>query len=285
LQDFKDKVAVITGGASGIGRALADRAVREGMKIVLADVEREPLLKAEAELSERGAQVLAVETDVSKSVEIERLAEKAVATFGGVNLLFNNAGVVLGGRIWENTADDWDWIIGVNLMGVIHGVRIFVPIMEEQGDECHIVNTASMAGLVSGPKLGAYKVTKFGVVALSETLYYELGEAGSKIGVSVLCPGFIRTQINISGRNRPDGGLRNLNPDAEESELLNDGVAGGKDPSDIADYVFEGIKAGKLFLLPHEGSGERVTHRAQEIVAEVAPSLVRPNFTPLTGNH
>jgi NAD(P)-dependent dehydrogenase (short-subunit alcohol dehydrogenase family) len=285
LQDFRDKVAVITGGASGIGRAMADRAVREGMKIVLADVEREPLLKAEAELSERGAQVLAVETDVSKSIEIEQLAEKAVSTFGGVNLLFNNAGVVFGGRVWENTSDDWDWILGVNLMSVIHGVRIFVPIMEEQDDECHIVNTASMAGLVSGPNLGAYKVTKFGVVALSETLYYELGEAGSKIGVSVLCPGFIRTQINISGRNRPDGGLRNLNPDAEASELLNDGVAGGKDPSDIADYVFDGIKAGKLFLLPHEGSGERVTHRAQEIVAEVAPSLVRPNFTPLSGNH
>ncbi|MCH7801568.1 MAG: SDR family NAD(P)-dependent oxidoreductase, partial [Chloroflexi bacterium] len=191
MQDFRDKVAVITGGASGIGRAFADRAVREGMKVVLADVEREPLFKAEAELSERGAQVLAVETDVSKAVDLERLAEETVSTFGGVHLLFNNAGVALGGRIWENTTDDWDWIIGVNLMGVIHGVRVFVPIMQEQGDECHIVNTASMAGLVSGPRLGAYKVTKFGVVALSETLYYELGEEGSNIGVSVLCPGFI----------------------------------------------------------------------------------------------
>lgn len=284
MQDFRDKIAVITGGASGIGRAFADRAVQEGMKVVLADVEREPLFKAEAELSERGAQVLAVETDVSKAVDLEQLAEEAVSKFGGVHLLFNNAGVVLGRRIWENTTDDWNWIIGVNLMGVIHGVRVFVPIMQEQGDECHIVNTASMAGLIAGPRLGAYKVTKFGVVALSETLYYELGEDGSNIGVSVLCPGFIRTQINKSDRNRPIEGRQILGKDADESSFLNEGVAGGKEPSVIADYVFDGIRAGKLYLLPHEGSGDRVIHRAKEIVNEVAPPLERPDFLSLPGN-
>ena len=284
MQDFRDKVAVITGGASGIGRAFADRAVREGMKVVLADVEREPLLRAEAELSERGAQIRAVETDVSKTVDLERLAEEAVSTFGGVHLLFNNAGVVLGGRIWENTTDDWDWILGVNLMGVIHGVRVFVPIMLEQGDECHIVNTASMAGLISGPRLGAYKVTKFGVVALSETLYYELGEENSKIGVSVLCPGFIRTQIDKSYRNRPSQDSPVLAPGTDETNFLSEGVAGGEEPSVIADYVFDGIRAGKLYLLPHEGSADRVINRAQEIVAEVGPPLERPPLTSESGN-
>jgi len=284
VENFRDKVAVITGGASGIGRAFADRAVAEGMKVVLADVEREPLLRAEAELSERGAQVLAIETDVSKTVDLAQLAEQTVSTFGGVHLLFNNAGVALGGRIWENTTDDWDWIMGVNLMGVIHGIRVFVPIMLEQADECHIVNTASMAGLVAGSRLGAYKVTKFGVVALSETLYFELGEDGANIGVSVLCPGFIRTQIHKSHRNRTDGGSQILSQNAKEPSFLDEGVAGGKEPSFIADYVFEGIRAGKLYLLPHEGSGDRVMHRAQEIVAEAAPSLERPTFTSLSGN-
>ena len=141
-----------------------------------------------------------------------------------------------------------------------------------------------MAGLIAGPRLGAYKVTKFGVVALSETLYYELGEDGSNIGVSVLCPGFIRTQINKSDRNRPIEGRQILGKDADESSFLNEGVAGGKEPSVIADYVFDGIRAGKLYLLPHEGSGDRVIHRAKEIVNEVAPPLERPDFLSLPGN-
>jgi NAD(P)-dependent dehydrogenase (short-subunit alcohol dehydrogenase family) len=281
VQDFKDKVAVITGAASGIGKAFADRAVDEGMKVVLADVEREPLLKAEAELSERGAQALAVETDVSKGVDLERLAEETISAFGGVHVLFNNAGVALGGRIWENTTDDWDWILGVNLMGVIHGVRVFVPIMQEQGDECHIVNTASMAGLISAPRLGAYQVTKFGVVALSESLFYSLGETGSNIGVSVLCPGYVQTHIDRSERNRSDNTpATNL----YDTAFLTDGVAGGKEPEFIADYILDGIREGKLWLLPHEGSENLVIHRANEIANEMSPSLERPSSASLRGN-
>lgn len=278
MQVFTGKVAVITGAASGIGRALADRAVREGMAVALADVEREPLLRAEAELAEAGARVMAVKTDVARAADLEALAEAVISTLGGAHLLFNNAGVAVGGRVWENTVDDWDWIMGVNMMGVVHGIRVFVPVMLEQGDECHIVNTASMAGLVSGPGLGAYKVTKFGVVALSETLHFELGEADANIGVSVLCPGFIRTRINTSHRNRPDRSV------VTEANILDEGVAGGKDPRLIADYVFEGIRSGKLYLLPHEGSGDRVVHRATEIVAEAAPPLERPPLTTETGS-
>ena len=190
MREFKDKVAVITGAASGIGRAMADRCVQEGMKVVLADVEVEPLAKAEASMKASGATVLAVRTDVSQAADVEALAQKTLEAFGAVHLLCNNAGVGTGAAtIWESTIADWEWIIGVNLWGVIHGVRVFVPIMLEQDTECHIVNTASIAGLISGPELGAYKVTKHAVVTLSETLYHELAERGKSQGLGALSGG------------------------------------------------------------------------------------------------
>ena len=203
MKEFKGKVAVITGAASGIGRALADRCVQEGMKVVLADVEVETLAKTEASLKASGATVLAVQTDVSQARDVAALAQKTLEVFGAVHLLCNNAGVGTEAAIWESTLEEWEWVMGVNLWGVIHGVRTFVPLMLAQDTECHIVNTASMAGLISGPGLGAYKVTKHAVVTLSETLYHELAERGARVKVSVLCPGVVNTRIMESARNRP----------------------------------------------------------------------------------
>ena len=160
MKEFKDKVAVITGAASGIGRALADRCVQEGMKVVLADVEVEALTKTEESMKAAGATVLAVRTDVSQAGDVEALAEKTLEAFGAVHLLCNNAGVATEAAVWESTIAEWEWVMGVNLWGVIHGVRVFVPVMLAQDTECHVVNTASMAGLISGPGLGVYKVTQ-----------------------------------------------------------------------------------------------------------------------------
>ena len=186
MREFKDKAAVITGAASGIGRAMADRCVQEGMKVVLADVELEALAKTEASMKASGATVLAVRTDVSQARDVEALAQETLEAFGDVHLLCNNAGVGTSAAIWEITIADWEWVIGVNLWGVIHGVRVFVPIMLEQDTECHIVNTASILGLISGPGSGAYKVTKHAVVTLSETLYHELAERGKSQGLGAL---------------------------------------------------------------------------------------------------
>jgi len=204
MKDFKDKVIVITGAASGIGRGIARKATKEGMKVVLADIEKDALIRTKEELKSSGANVISVLTDVSKSEAIEKLAQKTINTFGEVHILCNNAGVSVPGLIWECNLSDWNWVMGVNLWGVIHGIRVFVPIMLQQDNECHIVNTASMAGLSSeGPGNGIYTVTKHGVVALTEILSRELTLMNSKIKASVLCPGFVSTNIAESERNRP----------------------------------------------------------------------------------
>ncbi|MFX1339268.1 MAG: SDR family NAD(P)-dependent oxidoreductase [Promethearchaeota archaeon] len=204
MKEFKDKVAVITGSASGIGRGIARRAAKEGMKVVLADIEKDPLIQIEEELKSSGTDVISVLTDVSKAEAIENLAQKTIDAFGEVHLLCNNAGVAAPGLLWECTLSDWNWVMGVNLWGVIHGIRTFIPIMLQQDNECHIVNTASSAGLVPGePGNGIYSITKHGVVVLSENLRASFMQLGSKIGVSVLCPGFVNTNIMDSERNRP----------------------------------------------------------------------------------
>lgn len=273
MQEFQDKVAVVTGAASGIGFALAERFAREGMKVVLADVEVDALARAEAELRGRGATVLAVRTDVRQASEVEALAEQTLAAFGGVHVVCNNAGVVVFKSAWEHTLADWEWVLGVNLWGVIHGVRTFVPIMLRQGTEGHIVNTASMGGLVTGPFFGSYIVSKHGVVALSENLSRELARIGAPVKVSVLCPNVVRTNIMDSARNRP---LALTNPeeaspasaeaqgvDAEIRKYLEEE---GFAPAQIADHVVAAIRADTFYILTHPETKEAVRVRMERIL-------------------
>ena len=202
MEDLQGKVAVITGGASGIGRAVAEKAAAEGMKIVIADIEEGPLKEAEGELTGQGAEAIGVVTDVSDAASVRELRDRALERFGAVHLVHNNAGIGTGGPIWDFSEEDWRWIIGVNQWGVIHGIATFVPLLMEQG-EGHVVNTASIAGLTTTAFLGPYHTTKFAAVAMSEVLSKDLQMAGSPVGVSVLCPGFVQTRIAESDRNRP----------------------------------------------------------------------------------
>ncbi|MCP4756879.1 MAG: SDR family NAD(P)-dependent oxidoreductase [Proteobacteria bacterium] len=280
MKTFKDKVSVVTGAASGIGRGLAERCAQEGMKVVLADVEEEALNRTAEELEAKGASVLSVVTDVSKQSDVERLAEKAISAFSEVHLLCNNAGVGAGTSIWESTIADWEWVIGVNLWGVIYGVRTFVPIMLKQGTECHIVNTASMAGLISGAGNGIYAVTKHGMISLTETLYHELKQMGARINASVLCPGYVDTNILESGRNRP-AKLQNREPMAEPepgtpeydyAEAFRQLVKGGMSPQGIADCVFDAIKEEKFYILANPGYLKQLADlRADNIIHERNP--------------
>jgi NAD(P)-dependent dehydrogenase (short-subunit alcohol dehydrogenase family) len=275
MKEFNGKVAVITGAASGIGRALAGRCVQEGMKAVLADVEVETLAKTEASLKASGATVLAVQTDVSQARDVAALAQKTLEVFGAVHLLCNNAGVGTEAAIWESTLDVWEWVVGVNLWGVIHGVRAFVPLMLAQDTECHIVNTASMAGFISGPGLGAYKVTKHAVVSLSETLYHELAERGARVRVSVLCPGIVNTRIMESARNRP-GHLPSPTPlgpaSAARWEALNRLVPAGISPVQVADAVFAALGKDQFYILTHAEGKESVRTRMEDILRERGPT-------------
>lgn len=277
MKGFKDKVAVIMGAASGIGRALAARCGQEGMNVVLADIEKSALYETEKEMRNAGATVLAVLTDVSSLRDVEALAQKTLDTFGAVHLLCNNAGVVpLNLKpLWENTLTDWEWTMGVNLWGVIYGIRTFVPLMLEQDVDCHIVNTGSMLGLVSEGSI--YGLTKHAVVSLSEGLHNELQEREAKIKVSVLCPGWVNTQILDAERNRP-AALRHGSVQREKSpeELaLLDGyrqlLANGAPPSHVADCVFEAIKAERFWILPHPEWKEAVQARMETILQERNP--------------
>jgi len=276
MKDFRDRVAVVTGAASGIGRGLADRFAAEGMKIVLADVEEGALRQAEAEFREKGVDVLGVRTDVSKPEELEKLAQQTLDTFGAVHVVCNNAGVAgAWGPTWANTLDDWNWIIGVNLWGVIHGVRVFLPIMLEQGDEGHIVNTASLAGLMPGR--GIYGVTKQAVVALSESLYNDLKVADAKIGVSVLCPGWVNTQIIDAGRNRPAELARTVEaiPDPQREVMektVRDLLKTGLQPSAVADQVFEAIRDDKLYIITHPEMDFLIRERFDNILSRTNPT-------------
>jgi NAD(P)-dependent dehydrogenase (short-subunit alcohol dehydrogenase family) len=276
MKEFKDRVAVITGGASGNGRALADRFAEEGMKVVLADVEEKALRLAEAELREKGVDVLGVRTDVSKPEDLEKLAQQTLDAFGGVHVVCNNAGVAgAWGRVWENTLDDWTWIMGVNLWGVIHGVRTFLPIMLERGDEGHIVNTASLAGLMPGR--GIYGVTKQAVVALSESLYNDLKVSEAKIGVSVLCPGWVDTNIMDADRNRPAELAKTVEslPDPQR-EVMETAVRNflktGLHPSAVAGQVFEAIRDDRLYIITHPEMDFIFKERFDNIISRTNPT-------------
>jgi NAD(P)-dependent dehydrogenase (short-subunit alcohol dehydrogenase family) len=254
MQEFAGKVAVVTGGASGIGLAMAQRFADAGMNIVLGDIESEPLAMAKAAIASKGAKVLAHRTDVAKAEDIESLAEAAYQRFGNVHILCNNAGVGGSrGASWELSLDDWRWVIDVDLWSVINGVRSFVPRMLASGEPAHIVNTASVAGILSGAVGAPYTVAQFGVVALSESLYYELKRAGHRIGVSVLCPGFVATNIFDSGRNRQAeyGEGRKLTPQQEHmvQQLRATRAHGIMQPDYIAEQVFEAVSTENLYVI------------------------------------
>jgi NAD(P)-dependent dehydrogenase (short-subunit alcohol dehydrogenase family) len=271
VQDFQGKVAVVTGAASGIGRALAERCAREGMRTVLADVEQEPLAQAAARLKAAGATVLAVRTDVSRAPEVEVLARTTLEAFGAVHLLCNNAGVAADAAVWETSLTEWEWVLGVNLWGVIHGVRAFVPHMLAQDTPCHVVNTASMAGLIAGPGIGAYKVAKHGVVALSETLYHDLAERGAQVGVSVLCPGIVNTRILESARNRP--AEVGAPPAGPRWDALRQLVPAGMPPAQVADAVFAAVREGRFYVLTHPEGKEAVRARLEDVLQDRNPTL------------
>jgi len=270
MKDFKDKVAVITGAASGIGRGIAERCVREGMKVVLADIDEADLTKAETELKAAGGIVLGVRTDVSRRSDVEQLARRALDAFGQVHLLFNNAGVAAGGAPWEATWNDWEWVIGVNLWGVIHGVKVFTPLMLAQNAECHIVNTSSTAGLIVGGASAPYAVTKHAVVALSESLHLALQQRNSLVKVSVLCPVLVRTNIANTERNRP-AELRNepvpLTPEMQAGlTAFKAAIEASMSPLQVADVVFDAIKRQQFYILPHPEWTEVIQLRTDKLL-------------------
>ena len=281
MKVFKDKVAVITGAASGIGRAIADKCAEEDMKVVLADINKKGLAIAEAELKESGATVLSVPTDVSKAKDIEALSQKTLEVFGEVNLLVNNAAVYTTGTLWENTISDWEWVLGVNLWGVINGVRTFVPIMIEQDTEAYIVNVSSMAGLTRISNIGPYTVSKHGIVALSETLFYELAERNPKVKVSVLCPGRVDTPVAYAARKRFEAtrgvpGEREMSPEDEaQIERMAGIFSTGMDPREVAEKVFDAIREDKFYILTHPDQEylDRVKRRMDDILEERNPTL------------
>ena len=272
MKEFGDKVAVITGAASGIGFGLAQRCAQEGMKVVLADINQEDLQAAEQALAPSGATTLAVQTDVSKFEEVEALGQKTLDAFGAVHILVNNAGVAAGDAVWEATLADWQWVMGVNLWGVIYGAKVFVPIMLGQDTECHIVNTASVAGLAPYMSCSPYQVTKHAVVALSENLHYSLEQANARIKISVLCPGWVRTRILDSGRNRPPELQNDLanEPAAMEDEASEEqarqAVETGMAPEEVADRVVRAIREERFWILTHSDYDAEIRARFEGIL-------------------
>jgi NAD(P)-dependent dehydrogenase (short-subunit alcohol dehydrogenase family) len=279
ITNFKGKTAVLTGGASGFGLECARIGARMGMNLVLVDVQQDALDKARVELEAQGVQVLAQRVDVSSAEQMQALAKAVEQRFGAPNFVFNNAGVAAGGLVWENTLEDWQWVMGVNLWGVIHGVRLFTPMMlaaaaKDPGFQGHIVNTASMAGLLTPPNMGIYNVTKHAVVSLTETLYQDLKLVTDQIGASVLCPYFVPTGIHHSDRNRPS----NLAADKPtKSQLIGQAmsekaVSSGKvSAADVAQKVFDAIAADQFYVYSHPRALGNVQRRTEAIVQGANP--------------
>jgi NAD(P)-dependent dehydrogenase (short-subunit alcohol dehydrogenase family) len=280
MHDVHDKVAVITGGASGMGRAFADRFGAEGMKLVLADIEEPELARAVDELKASGAEAIGVRTDVARIEDVQVLRERAREAFGAVHVVCNNAGVA-GGSVIESPIEMWQWVLGVNLWGVIHGCNVFLPDLLEQ-DDGHIVNTASIAGLGGAAGLGVYCTSKFAVVGLSESLHHDLAARNSHVGVSVLCPGFVNTRIFESDRNMPDEVRAALDAPDAVNEAERTVVGFGIPPTDAADAVFAAITDNRFFVLPHERAAVRSAEnrlawmQGGEPAAFDIESLIRP---------
>ena len=262
MNPLQGKVVAVTGAASGLGKAMALAFASEGMRLVMADVDE----KALDELQLPG---LRMRVDVSRADQVEAFAARAVAELGAVHLVCNNAGVALTGAVWENTDLDWDWILGVNLRGVVNGVRAFAPRLIAQ-DEGHIVNTASVAGLISPPGMGAYCVTKHAVVALSEALHHDLRERGSRVGVSVLCPAYVPTGIARSDRNRP-AALGSSTKTPKDLMLQKAVAAGRKSAEDVARAVVEAVKAERFYILTHPAIKGAIRARMEDLLEERTP--------------
>ncbi|HEY0878685.1 MAG TPA: SDR family oxidoreductase [Zeimonas sp.] len=276
MEQLSGRVAVITGAASGFGREFARLGASLGMRLALADVEADALARIVDELREQGAEVFGETIDVRHGEAVERLALHTIERFGAAHVLFNNAGVGAGGSLWETTERDWQWVLGVNLWGVIHGVRSFVPRMLAQGDACHVVNTASVAGLLAPPGMGVYNVSKHAVVALSETLYQDLRQLGAPVGVTLLCPAFVPTGIAHSDRNRPDE-LRDPAPPTESmraaQRATEKAVSSGRiDAAQVARMTFDAIRENRFYVITHPNILPSVELRLHDVLAQRNPS-------------
>ncbi len=280
MKTFKGRTAVITGAASGFGLEASRIAAREGMNVVMADVQPDALERAAAEIAATGAAVLPVRLDVSKAAEVEALGAATLQRFGAPSFVFNNAGVGSGGLIWENTLADWEWVLGVNLMGVVHGIRVFTPMMLEAARkdpsfEGHIVNTASMAGLLNPPNMGVYNVSKHAVVSISETLYQDLRLVTDQVTASVLCPFFVTTGITRSERNRP-AALAAAQPTKSQliGQAMSDKAVGsGRVTAPmVAQYVFDALREQRFYIYSHPQALGSVQTRLEDVVQARNPT-------------
>lgn len=280
ITDFKGKTAVLTGAGSGFGLECARLGAKLGMNLVLADVQQDALDKASEEMKAAGAQVLSFKIDVSSAAQMEAMGKAVFERFGAPHFVFNNAGVGAGGLIWENSLKDWEWVMGVNVMGVVHGVRIFTPMMLEAAAkdpawQGHIVNTASMAGLLNPPNMGVYNVSKHAVVSLSETLYQDLGLVTDQVGASVLCPFFVATGIGMSQRNRP-AELASDKP--TKSQMIQQAMTGkavgsGKvTAADVAKLVFDAIANNQFYIYSHPKAIHSVQTRLEDVLQARNPT-------------
>ena len=280
ITDFKGKTAVLTGAGSGFGLECARLGAKLGMNLVLADVQQDALDKASEEMKAAGAQVLSFKIDVSSAAQMEAMGKAVFERFGAPHFVFNNAGVGAGGLIWENSLKDWEWVMGVNVMGVVHGVRIFTPMMLEAAAkdpawQGHIVNTASMAGLLNPPNMGVYNVSKHAVVSLSETLYQDLGLVTDQVGASVLCPFFVATGIGMSHRNRP-AELASDKP--TKSQMIQQAMTGkavgsGKvTAADVAKLVFDAIANNQFYIYSHPKAIHSVQTRLEDVLQARNPT-------------
>jgi NAD(P)-dependent dehydrogenase (short-subunit alcohol dehydrogenase family) len=271
MLDFTDKVAVVTGAGSGIGRALAERCAAEGMRVALADINAADLAVTESMLRAAGATVLSVRTDVSKPGDVTSLAEQTVRAYGAVHVLMNNAGVMGAGAgtpMWETSLADWEWVLGVNLWGVIYGIRTFTPIMLAQDAECHIINTASVVGMLSHNPYAPYHASKHAVVALSENLYHSLAQLSAKVRVSVLCPGWVNTRI-MDVERYVDGA--HAGAETATVQQMRQAVTAGVSPQHVADCAFHAMRTGEFYIFTGDGADARVRQRMENILQRQNP--------------
>lgn len=270
METLQGKTAVVTGGASGIGLAMGRAFVAEGMSVVLADIEGAALDEAVSSFG-RGAPVHGVPCDVSRRERVESLRDEAVERFGAVHVVCNNAGVSTGGPVWEVPEAEWEWILGVNLWGVIHGVAAFTPLLLQQ-NEGHIVNTASMAGLLSPTFMAPYNVTKHAVVTLTETLFGDLAAVGATgVGASVLCPGWVNTRIHEADRNRPGGPRTDVERDPAMREAIANLIGSGLSADEVALLVVDAVRRRRPYILTHPDWSPMITERAERIAAGRPP--------------